>query len=363
MKKNGFSIVELMIAVAMATAIIAVMTSSFSSLNNDFMYSWNQLSLRRDLRVPLNMMLKDLRNSGTFGNFSFHNEAAASSYDSANTGNTCNSDWCVFDNTNSGMGVGVRTYTSANAPANVIPAGFALDGSSDVLRVQSGANSTALNFSTQCTPESGPFMLSGNMFSCLKFATNNLTPSRTYMLTSSNQAYLVNFGSTYTLNSDANNTSLANSISVTKNINESVTFYTPDIYTMTISNLQTSYYFVGTPNGGVKGLYLRKLKDDGSGLTDAKLLSSAVSRMQVSVLLLYVGLLANERINNYNTVNNNGMVRYLWCSAAGMQNVTACSTRWARVAAINVALSGQSQKQVSGAYLTATESAGMGWLW
>ncbi len=362
MKKNGFSIVELMIAVAMATAIIAVMTSSFSSLNNDFMYSWNQLSLRRDLRVPLNIMLKDLRNSGTFGNFSFHNESAASSYALANTSD-CGSDWCHFDNTNSGMGVGVRTYTSANAPANVIPAGFALDGTSDILRVQSGANSTPLNFTQQCVGESLPFSISGNMFSCLKFANSNLTPSRTYMLTSSNQAYLVNFGSTYTLNSDVTNNSVAKSISVTQNINDSVTFYTPDIYTMTISNLQTSYYFVGTPNGGVKGLYLRKLKDDGSGLTDAKLISSAVSRMQVSVLLLFVGSLANERVNNYNTINNNSMVRYLWCNAAGMQNVAACSNRWTRVAAINVALSGQSQKQVNGAYLTATESAGMGWLW
>lgn len=363
MKKNGFSIVELMIAVAMATAIIAVMTSSFSSLNNDFMYSWNQLSLRRDLRVPLNIMLKDLRNSGTFGNFSFHNESAVSAYALANTGNTCSSDWCYFDNTNSGMGVGVRTYTSANAPTNVIPTGFALDGTSDILRVQSGANSTPLNFSTQCSLESGPVSVAGGAFDCLKFATNNLVPSRTYMLTSSNQAYLVNFNSTYTLNSDANNTSVAHSISVTQNINESVTFYTPDIYTMTISNLQTSYYFVGTPNGGVKGLYLRKLKDDGSGLTDAKLISSTVSRMQISVLLLFVGALTNERINNYNTINNNSMVRYLWCNGTGMQNVAACSNRWTRVVAINVALTGQSQKQVNGAYLTATESAGMGWQW
>lgn len=360
MKKNGFSIVELMIAIAMATAIIAVMTSSFASLNGDFTYSINQLDLRRDLRVALNVMTKEIRNSGTFGNFSFHSQSAPAVYAKAD-GYTCSNDWCKFDKTNAtGMGVGIRSYKVNSSPVD-----FGITPTSSILRIQyGGSNVAALDFTQHCgsNSESPPFSVpeSGLKFDCLKFATSNLTPSRSYVLTSSNAAYLVNFASTYTINSDPKNYDLANNIAVTQYSYESINFYTPDVYSMTISNLRTSYYFVGAA-----GLYMSTMKSDGSGLTDAKLVSANIASMAISYQLIGKEI-NNDRLNYYDRANGTGLVSYYWCDSDAMNDSgnANCYNQWNRIVAVNIALSGQSDDKInSGNYLTMTESASVGWLW
>lgn len=378
MKAKGFSLIELMIAIAMATAVIAVMTSSFSSLNGDFLYSWNLMDLRRELRVSLNLMLKEVRNSGTFGNLSFHNQYSPNIYESAGTGAVCSDDWCRFDSSSSsGIGVGVRSYTASNLPSNVVPGSMVLAANSNLLRIQYGSNSVAvLNFNSG----SLPYLLesSNHCVTKLDFAANNLVTSKIYMLSSSNRAYLVNLSAAKSVNSLLNNSSSAACgtftpyLAIESYALENSVIYTPDVYTMTLSNFYSSYYFVGTQNG-IKGLYMRRLKSDGSTLSDTRLVSKSITNLQVSYQILF-GNSGVENFNNYDRTNGSSDLRYYWCSTEAMYGTSSdsdansvCQNKWNRIVAINLEISGQSDKTVSNGssadYLTQSESESVGWLW
>lgn len=356
-KAAGFNLVELMVALAMSAAIIAVMTSSFASLNSNFMYSNNLLELHQKLRLALRIIERDAQNAGTFGNFSFHNQLASSVYESASTANNCsgNNDWCKFDNTAaSGMGVGVRSYSAL--PANVAT-GATIATGSNVLRVQYGSSDvSALDFANSCPPgpTSPPYSYAGGQFTCLHFTPNILSTAQIYMLSSSNKAYLLNFSDTVAVNS----LTTSATIGVNESSVESGVLHTPDVYSMALVNFNTSYYFVATINN-VTGLYIVKMSNDKT-LTSPKLISSYVTNMKISYLVLRSDA---EHLNNYDSVAaNSNAISYNWCSAAAMSTAgSACFNQWQRIVSMSIELTGQNT--TGGNNASQTESQTVGWLW
>jgi Tfp pilus assembly protein PilW len=360
MKKSaGFNLVELMVALAMSAAIIAVITSSFASLNGSFMYSNNLLELHQKLRLSLRIIEQNVQNAGTFGNFSFHHQLASSAYESAATGDNCTDDWCKFDNTSgSGMGVGVRSYTAL--PANVA-AGATLVNGSNVLRVQYGSSIIApLNFMAT------PYVIgtTSNCFAQLNFSVpTGFKNASVYMLSSADRAYSLNFSTV-----KAPNSIVSNGVSCPTSPLISFESYavggtannspesSPDVYSMALVNFNTSYYFVATINN-IAGLYVVKMSAD-KILASPKLISGYVTNMTISYLVLKSS--GSEEFNNYDSTAVNSM-RYTWCSTEAMNSTGECQNKWHRIVAINIALTGQNTTGSNVA--SQTESQTVGWLW
>ena len=376
--KHGFTIIELMVAIAMSASIIAIVVSSFASLNGSFLYSNNLMNLNQNLRVAMNLMVSDVQNAGVFGNYSFHNQLASYSYESANTGSACTTnDWCVFNNSTSGMGVGVHSYRST-FPVNIIPGSATLDSNSDILRVQYGSSNIApLDFTSANKLVFGQVSGVNRCISQLTFKTDrNVTTSKVYMLTSANRAYLLNFSAATAPNSilgSASNTTCnvsnqpyipIESYSTSVATNTTSVESSPDAYTMTLSNFNVRYYFVATTSTYGKGLYMRKLLSDNT-LSAYQFISKNVTSMTISYQVLYSS--AAEDINNYDPTAGSANLRYYTCDTTAMNNSgnANCYNKWNRIVGVNITLNGQSDNQVSstGGYLTQSMTENVGWTW
>lgn len=336
MKKSlGFNLVELMVAIAMSTTVIVAITTAYSTLYSSYTFNNNKVIMQQNLRFALSVISHDLENAGVFGSISFHNLASAYVLDSI--GN-CNNDWCSYDMAT----VGVKSYSIGS---EVNKAGIISSLGSDVLRIQRGGAKIAYYQSTAAYSAGDP-----NSFVQLNFYVpiSNQTSAVTYMLASSNHAYLIN------LNSAASNNSLSASLPV-----ESVAggvFFDPDQSTMVLAPFYTKYYFINNTGAyGESGLYVKTY--NGISLSSAQLVAKGITSLNIRYRVDTTSGI-NHIINNATSTAGS----YRWCTTAQM-GTNNC--QWINVTTTNVILSGQSEMAVSSNFtpLSQIENISISWLW
>lgn len=345
MKKSfGFSLVELMVALAMSAALITVMIDSFSSLNGNFMFNTNQLELNQNLRMSLGLISRDVQNAGIFGSFSFHDQSSAAAYSgSSSPSNTCTTaEWCDFDIST----VGIKSASSFTSLAANLDSDLTLVGGSDILRLQYGGDKVAY-VSSALTKTNCP--VAGRYLDDLTFSNQGIDLSVTrYMLSSSNHAYLLKLASGTTISSPLTLGCPSSPPTVTVESAIGEVSYDPDVASMQLVNFYTRYYFVGT-KAGVTGLYVKTLQSDGT-LSAVKLISNLVTRIN----FMYKVNTVSANVNNFPTTTN----RYRYIPTSAMT-----AAYFGQVSAVTISISGSSAQAVGSdvAKLTQTESSSVVW--
>lgn len=83
---SGFSLMELMMAMALGSVVLTMAIAVFSHSYAVFSRVTNLLNLTQELRLALLLIEHDALNAGIFGSFSFHTLAATSyTYSSASS--------------------------------------------------------------------------------------------------------------------------------------------------------------------------------------------------------------------------------------------------------------------------------------
>ena len=345
-KPLGFSLVELMVALAMSAAIITVMMDSFSSLNGSFMFNTNQLELNQNLRMSLGLIKRDVQNAGVFGSFSFHDQSTAASYmETTSASNNCSTaEWCNFDLST----VGVRSASSFTELAANLDSGLTLVGGSDVLRLQYGSDKVAYvstaTIKSDCTT-------AGSYLNDLSFTNQGLDLSASrYMLASTNHAYLLKLSSASTLASPLTLACPSSPPTVAVESAIGGLSYDPDVSSMQLVNFYTRYYFVGTKSG-VTGLYTKTLQANGS-LSSAKLISNLVTRIN----FMYKVNTLSANVNSYPSTAS----RYRYLPTSAMESTPAY---FGQLSAVTISISGSSTQAVDSnmAKLTQTQSDSVAW--
>lgn len=381
MKKNhGFSLIELMVAITISASLIALITTSFSQQYGAFLFNNKKLQVNQDVRLAMQVVKKDVQNAGVFGNFSFHNQESGAYSESMDVGATCSSaTWCNFDaNT-----VGVKSYTS---DVDAILSGFSsrLVSGSQILRVQLAGAGTAF---FDPSDRHGAGCSSSSSCSIDNCTTNGIkylnrayfidrgieSTYTNYMLTSANRAYSLQFNST-PFNSDLNLHSgelLVNfpfsagcptngriSVAIESAVAGAAPMYNyiaykPDMFTLTLTNLYTKYYFVLTASGtSPAGLYVSSLQSSGS-MSTPTLVSASITNMQLDYAV------DNNLSFNQATIATS---RYRLCTTAQMNNSasTGCYNLWNKVTVVHITLSA-SGKATASDQINQEVSEAVGW--
>ena len=339
-KYTGFNLLELLVAIAISAAVITAITSSYGNLLSGYTFNNGKAQLYQSMRLIMNLIKRDLQNAGTFGSYSLHNSVNNSANTSFLNGNgiVCTSNYCEYNAQAGTLGAGVYG-SSAGSMAPLVQS-----TSSEILRMQFGGNKTAYysNRVNGCG--------NGNI-SVINFnvQAGNATSASSYVLASSNRAYLVN------LSSASANASiiLANCTISIASLNGSV-MTVPDQATMVLVPLITRYYFVKTINSK-QGLYV--VTFDGTNATGPTLVSSLITNLSVKYIA------ETSATNNFNHVSANNT--YKVCPVESMVisgNGTSTSCYWNRVVGVNVTLTGQVNSGAGGT-ITQTLTDSVGWSW
>lgn len=383
MRKNaGFNMIELMVAIATSATIIATIITSFSKLYNLFLYNTKYLAVNQELRIAMQVMKNDLNNAGVFGAYSVHNQTTNNfenislSNSAINCGNdpsiTSPLEKCSFDLDT----VGVRSFEhddTSITSASVL-AGYQI--TSDVLRVQFGNDKPS---ELQAVDGKGKSIINyceanaQYVLNQLVFPSINTDLDVSYpfmILASANHAYLLQSNQTdkivtgttppYILDMKNNITTgcpidAMSGIKVTPTIirledtmhggkpgpgggRQTVASLKydstdPDIHSMSLVNLYTSYYFVGKSPNNESGLFVVRQQSD-MKLSQPELVSSAVKTMHVEFML--------DNLMNFNRVQNATLGRFTLCSTSQMGNGgdIRCKDMWDKIVAVNITLSG-----------------------
>jgi prepilin-type N-terminal cleavage/methylation domain-containing protein len=349
-KNQGFNLIELMIAITLAATTTAAVMASFSKVYSSFMYNNKFLKVNQELQISMQVIKHDLNNAGIFGGYSFHNESASVSFASP-SGSGCSSKWCDFDPTT----VGVKSSSGdMDNTGKISPA-----SGSDVLRIQYGgykiAYLSAVDDSNcitgskclinKCTSD-GKFYLGKSQF----VDSGIDRDGRVLMLTSANHAYELKYRSDVGFGTNENSFELnfaptngcPNQLEPYVQIESAVTggtdlqydSFDPDIHSMTLSNLNTAYYYISTYKN-VLGLYVVKIDNSGQP-KDPVLVSNLINKMTVTYLL-----------DNLSTFNKalipTGEKRYTICNTTQMNEDPSpgsrCGGKWDKIVSVNITLS------------------------
>lgn len=350
LKNQGFNLIELMLAITLAATTTAAMMASFSKLYSSFMYNNKFLAVNQGLQISMQVIKHDLNNAGIFGNYSFHNESAGVSF--SIVGDACTSIYCDFDKNT----VGVKS--SSGDMDSINPA-----SGSDVLRIQYGGYKVAL-LSAVDTLSCGNNCLinkcsDGKFYLGRTYFVNgaDVHSGSVYMLTSADRAYeLKPRGYSFDDGSGGvidNGFGCPGGSRISVKIESVVTggtdlqydSFDPDIHSMTLSNLNTSYYYVSTYNN-VLGLYVRKVDNSGKLEKDPILISNLINKMTVTYLI--------DSLTTFNkALIPTGVKRYTVCSTAQMNeepsSSSLCGGKWDKIVSVNITLSsaGSSSKSSS----------------
>ena len=384
-KTAGFNLLELLISIAISAVLIMLISTSFARFYAGFMANSEQLEVNQNLRFSLGLIKRDLQNAGVFGSFSFHNQAAASSYTFSHAAlPACNLNhaWCYFESAT----VGVRSYlATTNLLTKVIPAGARLDPASDILRLQYGGDQVAtLDASEQqltCVSNNSCMIKqcysdSQRYLSNLNFTNAKLDDqSSIYFLASSNHSYLLSFARpqlTATSKGWGLNFQLAAAcplagqpwVRIESGLialpDYNFISNDPDMSSMQLVNFYTRYYFVAKLHG-VNGLYVATTQSNGQ-LSPAKLISTRVSQINFSYTV--TSNATAQFLNQYPALEK----RYAWCSTAAMNGLssslrsnTNCAAKWSAITSVHISLSATAPSPQH--KISQTESASVGWLW
>lgn len=352
MKRNskGFNLIELMIAITLAATTTAAVMASFSKLYSSFMYNNKFLKVNQELQISMQVIKHDLNNAGIFGSYSFHNESASVSF-APPSGGGCSSKWCDFDPAT----VGVKSSSDdMDNTGKITPA-----NGSDLLRIQYGGYKVAYLSavddsncrSSKCLinkcNSDGKFYLGKS-----QFVDGGIDrDGRMFMLTSADHAYELKYRSDVGFGSDEKAFDLlfANTAdgcpklgepyvqiesAVTGGTDLQYDSFDPDIHSMTLSNLNTAYYYISTYKN-VLGLYVVKIDNSGQP-KDPVLVSNLINKMTVTYLL-----------DNLSTFNKalipTGEKRYTICNTAQMNEdpspSSRCGGKWDKIVSVNITLS------------------------
>lgn len=375
-KNSGFNMIELMVAIATSATIIATIITSFSKLYNLFLYNTKFLAVNQELRIAMQVMKSDLYNAGVFGAYSLHNQAS-NNFDEVSLSNSainCSNnptagplEKCTLDLDT----VGVRSFESTDtAITSLLLSGGSYKVTSDILRIQFGNDKPAdlqaidgkdnlinvcnisgsnnpryilnkLNFPSTTTDldTSYPFMIlaSANHAYLLQSDQPNSIITRTtppYVLDMNND---INTGCPKNNNNGISIVPTTIRIPAGSRKQGDVLHYDsidPDLHSMSLVNLYTSYYFVGKNDSTHEsGLFVVRQQPD-LKLSTPELVSSAVKTMTVEFML--------DDPLSFNRVQNGVLGRFTMCSAFQMTNKgdDRCANRWTKVVAVNITLSG-----------------------
>ncbi|TXI94034.1 MAG: prepilin-type N-terminal cleavage/methylation domain-containing protein [Neisseriales bacterium] len=329
MKNNsGFNLLELLVAIAISAAVITAITSSYGNLLSGYTFNNSKTQLYQSMRLSMNLIKRDLQNAGTFGSYSLHSTINNSFLNGSQS--TCNDNWCNFDLNN--LGVGVFAANAGNLSSLI------QNTNSQILRVQFGGNRIAY-YNGRING------CGGGQISRIDFnvPAGNTTTASSYVLASSNRAYLVNLAS-----ASANNSiNLATNCNIAIEALNGAVMTVPDQATMTLVPLITHYYYVGTQNGK-SGLYT--VNFDGTNANGPTLISSLITNLSMNFIVDVSG--ANF---NHQAANNT----YLVCPTASMGSGNCL---WNRVLGVTVTLTGQANSGAGGA-ITQTLTDSVGWSW
>ena len=337
MKTNlGFNLIELIITLAISSIIITLLLGAYSSLYRSVYFNNHKTFLHQDLRFALAYIRHDLENAGVFAGISFHNQNPGTILDLIGD---CSHDWCRYDK----LTVGVKSYNNTTEISDI---GVHASSGSDILRVQFAGAKVAYYRATKSYVQSYP-----NSTLSLDFYVppQNATTAISYMLTSSNHAYLINLATPQT------NDSLLVKLPVKSAINGIL--FDPDQETMAFMPFQTKYYFINKDGAnGEAGLYVKSY--DGTKLTKAKLLAKGVTDLKLRYqIALSNGL--NHILDDTFPTNTT----YSWCTTAEMGHGDC---QWLNIIGVTVTLSIDSispsnAKNISLAQMR--ESITVSWLW
>lgn len=352
---HGFNLIELMIAIALSATIIATMISSFAQLYNLFLYNTKFLALNGELRLAMQVVKNDADNAGVFGSFSFHH-LSTNLYQTitGSKGGECSNVACQYETAT----VGVKSFTS---DYDGVISGVPLINGSEILRIQSGKqNAYALTSDDTVLCQGGNCVLKkcddGYYLNLIRFASNGLESSATsYMLSSANRLYGLNYSrdslaqifnpvsggaGDFALNlaGDCDVNSVLPRIKVESYVDgEIADIFDPDIHTMELVNLVTSYYYVGAAtHDSPAGLYLLRYDGKSSNPTPV-LISKAISKLNISYLL--------DNAPTFNHVyQNDNFKRFVTCTTRDMERQTSvCFNKWNNIVAVNISLTAQGQ--------------------
>lgn len=351
-KKNnqqGFTLIELMIAITISATLISTILMSLSNLYNSFVYNTKFLELNSELQSSMQIIKYDLANAGVFGSFSFHNSTNKLFEKS---GATCNNPSCNLDSNT----VGVKSYGIDSL--NIISNGV-LSQNSDILQVQSGGYKSAYLMASDSRKNcqnsdclinycnSGVF--AGSYYlGVLNFVDGGIDrDANTFILSSTNHIYQLNYDKPIGFGSDTSQfkIELSNSangcpifsepfvkiesvVSGSKYLKYDA--YDPDIQTITLNNLITNFYYISKDSKGVDGLYISKSKN--GKILDKVLIAKNINYLRVEYII--------DENNSLNNIENNQKDRYFICSTDRMNNSSDkdCGNKWNKVVSVSVTL-------------------------
>jgi prepilin-type N-terminal cleavage/methylation domain-containing protein len=387
MKKNaGFNLIELLVALTVASGVLALITSSFSQLYSTFIFNNKVLNINQDLRLAMQLLKNDVNNAGVFGSFSFHNQSAISTYavSSVTTPSCSSSAWCNFEST----GVGLKSFTSD--VDGIIPSGYpALASGSEILRIQYGGSKVAYLDPRDRNGLGCDALYTCTINKCLTNSSRYLnrayfinsgieSNASSYMLTSANRAYLLKFAnSSVFTTADANllggdlllSFPTSSGCPVAGGVSLQIesyiagtaptynyTAYEPDMFSLQLVNFYTRYYFVLANNANyAAGLYVRTLQSDGS-LSVPMLVSSSVSKLTLTYIVDN-SVILNKALNDQAS-------RFSYCSSANMNTsgATHCYNLWQKIVAVNLNLVGSgASSRMSNDQVSESMTETVGW--
>lgn len=349
-KAQGFNIIELMIAITLSAAIISTMISSFSKLYSLFMYNAKFLAMNSELRLAVQVIKNDTENAGVFGTFSFHDQSPtrntfqimSSSSPSCRTAAICD-----YDSTT----VGVKSLKNSDG-ANISNP----DSSSDILKVQSGGYKVAYlstddkylcSDNTDCLFANRPSSCNGKYYlGTANFNGDDIeSKSSIYMLASANHIYELKYNST-TSNISGSNSNLTMTLGCPSSSTPAVVLesyiaakaydsFDPDIHSMVLTNLNTTYFYVKQGSGSKPGgLYVVKYNGTNDQVQE-ELVSRVISKMTISYVL--------DNATRFNNTINGSDGRFTICDTKEMNNAgnQSCGNRWDKIVAVNITLTGE----------------------
>ncbi|MDD3265652.1 MAG: hypothetical protein PHC75_00550 [Burkholderiales bacterium] len=344
--KLGFSILEFMIALCIGATICTLILIAYSETYKTYLTNIKLLTRNQDLYLAMHVIKNDVIKSGKFGDFNFHYQNDNLYQVSSTSSPLCsNSKFCEL--TPNGVGI-----SSSLSDLDNISDVLVLTNDSDILKLQFGTNDVKLIFkekNTSCQLGKSCLINKCNdeyYLNNLYFSDGGLDKlSSVYMLSSVSRTYLLKFSDTNNVRYDGNKFNLKLTLNgcpkqdqpfikvlASAKLKDDIIIphnaFDPDIQTISLSNFNTTYYFVAYGDDDKSGLYKVQLENTGT-LSKPELVLDDVIKLKVNYILGFMKL----------DKNGNKIDEFMVCSTSNMlANDSMCSNGWDRVLAAKISL-------------------------
>lgn len=342
--KLGFSLLEFMIALSLGAIICISILLAYGETYKTYLYNTIFLTRNHDLYLAMQVIRNDVSKAGVFGDFNLHYQGSNLYQVSSSSAPLCgNNKICeLMPGT-----VGITSYlTDVDSIGN----GFIIAKNSEILKLQFGTNDVKLiakDNSISCQLDNSCLINKCNdeyYLNNLSFGAEGLESSSIYMLSSLSRAYLLKFNDNNQIKYDERELNLKLvtngcpnkympfvkilSPSISKESPLQYSSFDPDIKTMSLSNFNTIYYFVGYDvSNNESGLYRVNLETT-NNLSRPELVLPKVNMLKIDYILNFTALGKDNKRDEFIVCSTNELA----------SKDSKCSNHWDKIITANISL-------------------------